>query len=67
MAGRYAPPVPLRRRNYEPDSIVPGLIDRVAAERIRVAAEVKDLQDQLGQKNRYLRELETTLKALRGK
>lgn len=59
--------MPLGRRKYEPDSIVPDLIDRLAAERNRVAAEVKDLQNQLGQKNRYLRELEATLKALRGK
>ena len=51
----------------EPDSIAPDLIDRLAAERNRVAAEVKDLQNQVGQKNRYLRQLEATLKALRGK
>lgn len=55
------------RKKYEPDSIVPDLIGRTAAERNRVTAEVRDLQDQLGKKNRYLRELDAALKALGGK
>ena len=59
--------MPIGRRKYEPASIVLDLIERVAAERNRVAPDVTGLQNQLGQKNRYLRKLETTLKALRGK
>jgi hypothetical protein len=58
--------MPMRRRKYEPDSMVPELVESVAAERNRVTAEVKELQDKLGQRQRYLRELEATLKALRG-
>ncbi len=50
-----------------PDSIVPDLIDRTAAECNRVATEVKELEAELGKKRRYLHELEATLKALRGR
>jgi hypothetical protein len=41
------------------------MLERVAAERNKVANEVKSLEQQLGNKNRYLRELNATLKALR--
>jgi hypothetical protein len=60
-------PMPRGRRKYVPDSIVPDLIDRTAAECNRVATEVKELEAELGKKRRYLHELEATLKALRGR
>jgi hypothetical protein len=54
------------RRRWEPDSIVPDLIDRTATERNRILDEVKALETNLDEKRRYLRELENTLKALKG-
>jgi hypothetical protein len=55
-----------RRRRWEPDSIVPELVERTAAERNRVSDEVREVERRLADKKRYLRELEDTLKALKG-
>jgi chaperonin cofactor prefoldin len=55
-----------RRPKWEPDSIVPRLIDDTAAELNTVKAEVSKLETQLSEKKRYLRELEDALKALKG-
>jgi hypothetical protein len=55
-----------RRRRWEPDSIVPELVERTAAERNRVSDEVREVERRLADKKRYLRKLEDTLKALKG-
>jgi hypothetical protein len=55
-----------RRQKWEPDSIVPGLIENTAAERNAVRGDVRELEQKLAAKQRYLQELEDALKALRG-